>query len=210
MLGFYFGAILDAASFGRARLLRAAAAYELAMSRFMLTSFDNEDLYERYCAIWEAAGNLARQRALCQRTRYRTPNLVATTEQLAYFPGEMNPTSLIGFHDREHFEGQSFRWSSPLSLVRVSVPAGDYEVRLDTKDLGGSELPGFIDLYLNGHALPRSNRSIAGCRIFHATGAMFRNRALQDLVLTSGRMRGVSLMEQRILGVPVFSINFVK
>jgi hypothetical protein len=211
MLGFYLRAMLDVASLGRARLLRAAALYGLARARFAMPSMGREDRYEHYYALWEAAGNLARQRALSRQARHRArPCSVATVEQLDYCPGEMQPSSLVGFHGREHFEGQSFRWSSPLALVRVSVSAGDYEVRLDTKDIGGSQPPGFIDLYLNGHRLPRADTSIAGCRSFFATGAMFRDGVLQDLVLTSGRLRSVSRREQRILGVPVFSIKFIK
>jgi hypothetical protein len=211
MLGFHLSAMLDAASLGRARVLRAAARYGLARARFAMPSMSHEDRYQHYCTLWEAAGNLARQRALSRQTRSRArPCSAAAAEQLDYYPGEMKRSSLIGFHAREQFEDQSFRWSSPLALVRVSLSAGDYEVRLDTKDVGGRQPPGFIDLYLNGHPLPRAGTASPGCTSFFATPAMFRSGVLQDLVLTSGRLRGVSRREQRILGVPVFSIKFMK
>jgi hypothetical protein len=93
--------------------------------------------------------------------------------------------------------------------MRVSVPAADYEVHLNTKGIGGGDRPGFIELYLNGQPMQRVDKSVNGHKIFHARCAMFRNRASQDLVLTSGHMRGVGSTEQRILGVPVFSITFV-
>jgi hypothetical protein len=208
MLDVFSGAVVDTNSRGRARVLHAAAVYGWARARFALPWPIAEQRYKSFCALWEAAGNLARQRALREKTRHdaRPAAMLPTFD---YLPGEMPPAFLIGFHAREHFDGRSFRWSSPLALMRVSVPAADYEVHLDTHSIGGGDRPGFIELYLNGQPMQRAGNSATGRKVFHARCAMFRNGASQDLVLTSGRIRGAGSTEQRILGVPVFSITFI-
>ena len=136
MLGVLAYRAWDAVSAGRAELLKAAAAYAWQRARFAWPGLDGEERYRRFCRLWEVTGELARQQALLRRKpRAERQDRAAPPTTLEYRPGIGPSDGLIGFHARETFDGQPFRWSSPLALMRVAVPPGDYEVRLDTNGI---------------------------------------------------------------------------
>jgi hypothetical protein len=200
----------DAVSAGQAELFKAAAAYAAARAQFASPWLDGDERYRRFCRLWEVAGDLARQRSLFQRKPpAERQNRPATPLTLEYRPGVGPSSDLIGFHARETFDGQPFRWGSPLALVHVAVPPGDYEVRLDTKNIWGGHRPGLVEFYLNGHRMPPAGAWMEGQITFCANHTMFRAGASQDVVLASGRFRAVGPAERRVLGVPVFAITFV-
>ena len=200
----------DSASAGRAELFNAYVAYARGRALFAWPWTDSDQRYRRFCELWQITGELARQRALFQRrmTAERQDEPTAMSPTLEYRPG-IGPTGdFIGFHARETFDGQPFRWSSPLALVRIAVPPGDYEVRLDTKGIRDCHPPGLVECYIDRHRMPPAGASTTGEITFCADHTMFRFGAPQYLVLTSGRLRAGS-GEQRALGVPVFAITFV-
>jgi hypothetical protein len=200
----------NAASGGRAALIRAAAAYAWTRALFAWPWADGDERYRRFCRLWEATGDLARQRALSRRKSFAEPrDRTVPSQRLEYRPGAEPSGGLIGFHARETFDGQSFRWSSPLALVRVALPAADYDVRLDTRGIRDCQRPGLLGLYLNGRRMPPVEGGMAGQIAFRAEPTMFRAGALQLVVLTSGRLRTAGSAERRALGVPVAAIRFV-
>ena len=199
----------DAVSAGRAELFKTAVACAWARALFAWPWADGDERYRRFCRLWNVTGDLARQRALLQR---RPPaaqqGRSAPPPTFDYRPGLGSPRGLAGFHARETFDGQPFRWSSPLALIRVAVPPGDYEVRLDTKGIRDCRRPGLVELYLDGRRMPPAGAWTADQIMFRADPTMFRIGASQCLVLASGRLR-TGPAERRSLGLPVFAITFV-
>jgi hypothetical protein len=200
---------IDLVSAGGASLLQASLAYAWARLLFAWPWLEPERRYRRYCRLWDAAGELARQRALRrQKPSGSSSDPPPASETLDYRPGEMPSGDLIGFHGSEQFEGRRFRWSSPLALVRLRLPPGPYVVRLDLGSLGAPLASEFVDLYLDGRLLRRGDDIQAGQGIFRPEPGQFRDRPPENLILVSGRIRAAS-PEVRALGVPVFGIEFL-
>jgi GT2 family glycosyltransferase len=211
MLGVLTRTGFDAITGRRAALLIAAATYALARVRFAQSGLGSEERYRRYTLLWDATGELARQRALLQITP--TAAKLAPTHQflsLEYQPGMMSSDALVGFHARELWNGEPFRWSNLLALVRLSVGPGDYEVWLETKCLR-SFLPGSVDLYFNGHRaeLVRPLETATNGLVFKIKHSMFETAGRQSLILATSRFAVRDSKERRILGAPVFKIAFV-
>lgn len=208
-LGSLFGLPVELVSAGWASVLQAGIAYAWARLGFAWPWLESEQRYRRYCRLWDAAGELARQRALRRQSLSGSlSNPPGVPETLDYHPGEMPSGGLIGFHGAEQFEGRRFRWSSPLALVRLALPPGRYVVRLDLGSLGAGLAPEFVDLYLDGRLLRREACGQTGQGIFHAELGQFRDRPPESLILVSGRIRAAS-PETRALGIPVFGIEFL-
>jgi Glycosyltransferase like family 2 len=210
MLGVLVRSTAGAAIVSRTDVLRAAASYIWSRALFALPFVTAENRYRHFVRLWEATGNLARRRALSRRTRSAREQATTTmSTALDYRPGEMPSGILIGFHGRELYQGRPFRWSQPISLVRVSVPVSDYDVHLDTGGFGIGPAAEFCEMYLNGHRLRRAVGPKEGPRIFVADRAMFNGKSPQTLTLTSGRLWIRHSTEHRALGIPVFAITFV-
>jgi hypothetical protein len=200
---------IDRLSGGRAGLLQAGLAYAEARLAFAWPGGDFERRYRRYCRLWDAAGELARRRALRRQSlNVSSTSPMPTSATLDYRPGEMPSDGLIGFHAPEQFEGRRFRWSSPLALIRLKLPPGPYSVRLDLGDPGAGLASEFVDLYLDGRLLRREGRAKAAQGLYLAGPGEFRTRPPENLILVSGRIRAGS-PEIRALGVPVFGIEFL-
>ena len=45
--------------------------------------------------------------------------------------GGMSEAQLSGFHAREEFQGEPFRWTEPAATLRLDVPSQDYEVTIE-------------------------------------------------------------------------------
>jgi GT2 family glycosyltransferase len=209
MFGVLMRLTADVISTGQSGRLRAAIGYACARAQFALPARDADQRYRRFCRLWNAMSDLASARVRARNRGERGTRLGQMPERLHYRPGNLESGALIGFHGRETYEGLSFRWTSPVASMRVSLPPADYEVRVDTRHLVGAPPPAFMDAYLNGRLMPRAPESTSGIQSFQASRAMFHDGALQRLVLTSGRLRNVAPAEQRSLGIPVFSVHFV-
>jgi hypothetical protein len=201
---------VQAATFGRAAVLQSAAAYIWWRVLFAWPWLDEDERYRRFCRLWEETGELARQQALLrQKSAAERHSGSPSSAAFEYQPAVGPSTSFSGFHARERFDGQAFRWSGCLALVRVAVPRGDYEVRLDTNGVRDCRPAGLVACYLNGRRMPRVNAATARQIAFRADSTMFNAGMAQVLVLTAGRLRTSGRAERRALGIPVLAIRFV-
>jgi hypothetical protein len=201
---------LQAAALGRAAMLQSAAAYVWWRALFAWPWLGEDERYRRFCQLWEATGELARQQALLrQKSAAKRRDGGPSGAAFEYQPAVGPSAIFAGFHARERFEEQPFRWSGCLALVRVAVPRGDYEVRLDTNGVRDCRPAGLVECYLNGRRMPRVKAWTARQIAFRADSAMFNAGMAQVLVFTVGRLRTSGRAERRALGIPVFAIRFV-
>jgi Glycosyltransferase like family 2 len=202
----------DAITGGRFALLKAAASYIWARLRFAQPWLEADERYRRYCLLWNAAGELGRQRALSRvRSSAQTVYSTEPARCSEYQPGLMSSDTLLGFHGRETWKGQPFRWSTTLAIVRLSLEPGKYEVRLETRGLRGCVSNG-IDLYLEGRQarpLRSVTNSEGGDILFAVDATMFRTAPSQHLVITTSRFAVADPKEKRVLGLPIFKITFM-
>jgi hypothetical protein len=209
MLGVLVGSSWSALLGGHPARLWAGLAYGWARVRFARPWVDAEERYRRYRRLWEAAGEVARLRAVSRRPELPPP---VTASAADYRPGEMAVGALRGFHAREIWNGRPFRWTFPLAWLPLRIPPGDYEVVLETNGLRGGDLRGLVDLYFNAHKAPLAPRwrtdPEPGRLAFLVDRAMFRPAAPQRLALASSRVRPENPTERRALGVPLFEIVF--
>jgi len=200
----------DALTRGRAALLRPAVAYAWWRALFAWPWLGDDERYRRYCRLWAATGDLARQRALLRQGSVVRTQDGKTPPTLEYRPGLGPSANFIGFHARENFNGQPFRWSGCLALVRVCLPRGNYDVTIDTDGLRDCHRPGTVECFLNGRRLPRRRAQTTSEITFHADPATLNAGNEQCLILTSGRLRTAGSAERRALGIPIFAITFVR
>jgi Glycosyltransferase like family 2 len=204
-LGLLLRAGWDAVAGGRGAAITAVVAYGRARAAFARPGLDREERYRRYRRLWDAAGEVARQWA---RARQRPAAPTDETHGLEYRPGAMRSGALLGFHGVETWSGQPFRWSGPLAVVPVSVPAADYDLRLETNGLRGGDGRGRVDVYLDGRRAAPADPPAAGCLAFRLDRAMFRPGTSHALTLVASRLRVRDPAERRALGLPVFRILF--
>ena len=136
-------------------LWRARAGAAAARARCLFTQGDEERLYGNYRRLW---GALIRVGVLEQVLRIREPATSpgAAGISRATDAGELPDGSLAGFHHREDWGAQSCRWSSPIALARVQVPAAGYRVRMRAHSPWPPEQRG-LRLFWNGRPIPASS-----------------------------------------------------
>jgi len=177
-----------------------------ARCRFRL-SRDANARFRWFQRLWDATGGLARRRALARRPRSAGASSPGEM-RLAYAPAEMSAPALAGFHERESWDGRSFRWSAPLAWLRVDLSPGEYEVVIDTGGLRRFAEGTPLLLYLNGHraTMPPGSHS-NGSTSFTVRREMFRGPSGQEIVFACSRL-STHGPERRRLGVPLFGLVF--
>ena len=198
----------DALTAGRSGLLRADLAYAWARLRFARPGLDAEERYRRFQVLWEAAGRRGLERALRRARAGRVAAAApAPAPALLYRPGDLASDALCGCHAREQYAGRSFRWTSPLALLRIRVPPGDYAIVLDAGGLSALRADGF-DVYLDGVRVPPAAPPPDGGYAFAAPRALFAADGARALVIAAPRLRAVAPAERRALGLPLFAVEF--
>lgn len=112
----------------------------------------------------------------------------------------------VGFHGLEHRDGEPFRWSEPVALLRLRLPEGRVRLAIETRGLRGEPRRYVRGLFWNGRAA--RELGLTGDRI---TGVLdVRDEAPGWLVLVADALRPErhGVPDQRRLGVPVFGIEF--
>jgi len=195
----------DAAFGRRYPILKAFGGQAWARMRLGMAGRNPDRNYRRFCQFLDATGELARVRALLRRPAHPLEESVPEASTAKCQIGTAPSGCLVGFHARETFEGQPFRWSSPLAMIRLEMKPWDYEVCIDTGGIAG---PARLDIYLNGHRLRPAAPRQGGKPRWYATRHHFLEKGCQKLVLTSARISTRGSPEFRALGTPVRSVSF--
>jgi hypothetical protein len=128
-----------------------------------------------------------------------------------YDVGDLSEARLIGFHGREQWNGESFRWTEPCATLCLNVPPGDYDVVMKTRSLRGAPSDFPTRFFWNGRRIPQYTVQGNGGDIhFALTRDMFVADRPQYLTIICRPLlpwrRGGH--DQRRLGLPVFSVDF--
>ena len=109
---------------------------------------------------------------------------------------------LVNFYEPENANDQSFRWSEPLAMVRMDVPANDYRVTIDTGSLRGENCQFSFRLYWNDQRLIRSQIEINDGEIsFNVNREMFIQNDEQRLTISCKPLSAEN--GRRKLGMPI-------
>lgn len=109
---------------------------------------------------------------------------------------------LVNFYEPESVEGHSFRWSEPVAMVRLDVPASDYEITIETGSLrcGGLSFP--FRIFWNDQRIDKKHvRLDEGKIVFKVSRAMFIRNDEQRLTFSCKPLRAEK--GRRQLGLPI-------
>jgi hypothetical protein len=129
---------------------------------------------------------------------------------LTYDLARLGAEHLLGFYPVETYQGQTFRWSTPTALVRVSLPAQNYKVVC--RMLAVRAAPSNLLLFFDG--CPITNFTLAtdqSAFSFEIKRAMFKpDNNTHDLVLFCPPLgsRELNGPDRRDLGLPIKLIEF--
>jgi hypothetical protein len=121
---------------------------------------------------------------------------------LEWDPLARDAFELAGFHPIEQRGGTYFRWSEPIAMVGVSLPAGRYEVSIEF--LEGRFAAKRLELFHNRHHLPAQDISRELGRI---TAAIDMAQSGYSRLAWACR-RFHAPRDSRWLGVPVTKITW--
>jgi hypothetical protein len=192
----------------RSALLQANAASLAWRLRCLATAWNDDRLYPNYRRLWTSLVRVGILEQVC-----RTPlpeGLAPPPDRESVSIGETADGALAGFHAREDWGPESCRWTSPLAVLQVSIPRGDYRIRLR----GSSPWPAGSDqlrISFNGHPVPRARivRREDGFE-FPVSMDMFASGPEQRVGLACRPFvpREKGLPDDRRLGLLLFSIGF--
>ena len=116
---------------------------------------------------------------------------------------------LVNFYEPEHAEGHVFRWSEPVAMIRLDVPANDYEVVLDTACLRGENCPFEFTLLWNDQKIHRSAIKVEnGLVSFYVHRVLFVHDGEQRLTVSCKPLNAEN--GRRQLGMPLKSVTLTK
>jgi hypothetical protein len=187
--------------------LTAQAKFLLAALRCILWRGSEDRIYRAYVDHYLRYTTLCRINFIARQPR--ALKMRGLQEQLDYKLAELSNDELYGFYPTEHFKGMSFRWASGLSAMRVSVPAAEYKLTLNTG--------GLVDVrhmpvaFLNSECVSDltlvsgENRKPGGLE-GHIERSAFNTDKPSWLVLVSATRRRSG--DSRDLGLPIASVTF--
>jgi len=113
---------------------------------------------------------------------------------------------LINFHQQEHYQGTTFRWSEPVSMIRISLPPTNCRVEIDTACLRGELVDFPFQIHWNDFLIPKKGLEIhqgvisfpVVARLCEPTGEQRLSISCKPLNAENGR---------RKLGMPVCSLR---
>jgi hypothetical protein len=116
---------------------------------------------------------------------------------------DMPRGALIGWHDAERFDGDAFRWSSPIAAIRLAIPPGRWRVAFETRGLRGG-LAGSLRVLCHQSLAPAH---LNGAGIEVTLEPRHFNRKPHELLILAIDPGPVALPDTRRLGVPVFAVD---
>jgi GT2 family glycosyltransferase len=177
-----------------------ALRYWLARAKFTCLSLSQEQAYRNYVVAAERLGEWA-------EASYRAaPTSTAARHEgdkhdASFFPGELRQ-GIYGFYASERYRGRAFRWTSPVASLVLDLPAGNFDLSLDTSGLCPPERK--ILAFWNGRRLSRSTNSPHAWRV---KAEDFAEQQLQVLTLITSPLASSDCRETRALGLPLFGVH---
>ena len=158
-----------------------------------------------------AFGDFWRRVSYAARVDYAVKNerRAATASSLQWAgTGGLVTSGCHGCFGTERFEGRAFRWTSPVAVVPLQLPAADCKIAIDTGRLRGAAWSYPITVFLNRKALPQE---MIKCRdsllIIKIKRRMCRKDVdVQELTLVTAPVIQQGF-ESRWLGLPICSIR---
>lgn len=189
-------------------LLRGRWSLRMAMVRCWLWRFNDRKLYAAYCDAWDRMVRYTRIQFIEELLSSSVSELPeAFPSRFSKIPEE----GLVGFSAVEQWENASFRWSGPVSIVRLRLPIRSYQVRIETRSLRKARASLCLGVFFNRHKVPASLVHFSdGVLSFRIDSAMFDKGPEQRLILTCNPLRPwkLGVPDRRKLGLPIFSIEF--
>lgn len=122
-----------------------------------------------------------------------------------YYKLEFNERAeghLVNFYEPESAGDHVFRWSEPVAMVRMNVPANEYEIVIDTASLRGESCPFSFKLFWNDQQIARNHVKIDGGQIrFFVDRSMFIRHDEQRLTISCKPLNAEN--GRRQLGMPI-------
>ncbi|PTL36661.1 hypothetical protein CLG94_02980 [Candidatus Methylomirabilis limnetica] len=192
----------------RWRVFEAAWALQIARARSRMWRLNDRRLFRAYSDAYERMVRYSRLEYIAEYLASSGPVL---SESYDYRVAEVSEERLVGFHALEQWEKESFRWSGPVSMVRISLAVASYEVQIDTRSLRRAPVPLCLSIFFNRVKLPSSSVQFKdGFVSFSIQPSMFVDGREQRLILTCNPVRPwmFGVPDRRELGLPIFSIVF--
>jgi hypothetical protein len=123
--------------------------------------------------------------------------------------GELGEERLIGFFPPEQWRGETYRWSGPVGVILLPLPARDHRIRIDIRPTGQWKVR-HPRLFFNGHTIPPERVFEADGRVtFDLPAWTFVPGSCQRLTLTCEPFIPArhGLPDPRVLGVAVVSLE---
>ena len=194
----------------RWRLFGAAWSLRTAIARSTVWRFNDRKLYRAYCDVYDRMVRYSRIEFIAEHLASNAPD---PPEAFAYRLSGVQEEWLVGFHAVERWEDEAFRWSGPVSLVRLRVPKGAYDVMIETRSLRQAPVPLCLGLFFNRHKVSSSSLQWNdGLLSFRIDSFMFDPSPEQRLIFTCNPLRPwkIGVPDRRELGLPIFSIAFTR
>ena len=119
---------------------------------------------------------------------------------------------LVAFHSVEQTEGgKQYRWTQPLSMVIVRVPAGDYVLAMEDAGCRPENLKANLAVFFNQQELKRLPGQAGDNMLrFEVNRQHFSNSEFQHLTLVADCLQPSKQgsHDKRKLGIPIVSIEF--
>ena len=192
----------------RWRLLSYRWLLWMAMARYWVWRFNDRKLYRAYCDAYDRMTRFSRIEFVADHLASSVPE---PQESYDYRLSEVREEWLVGFHAIEQWENEPFRWSGPVSILRLRIPTGSYEVKIETRSLRKAAVPLCLGVFFNRHKVASSSIQFSnGLLSFQIHSSMFEQSPEQRLIFTCNPLRPwkVGVPDRRKLGLPMFLIEF--
>ena len=124
----------------------------------------------------------------------------------AHSPAEaLDAGGLVGAYALERQNGSAYRWTEPVSLIRVSGTSGARKLAVGTGGLRGSPLEAVSGVYVGGRRVPRARLGDEGGRLVVPLPGTESDEPVEVAVLA--RPHPAAPGDRRRLGLPVFSVD---
>jgi FkbM family methyltransferase len=144
------------------------------------------------------------------RKEFPTPSEKPQSRVLFSLKAESPEDSrLVNFHQLEHYSGISFRWSEPVSMIRIKMAPANASISIDTACLRGDSLDFPFQIHWNEYKIPRKSiRVQQGTLTFEISSRVCEPTGEQRLTISSKPLNAEN--GRRKLGMPFFSLKVIE